>query len=203
MRASYALPGIFDPVKIGGRWLMDGALVNPIPITAARALGARHRHRVNLNGECPPRGTVVQSHGTDRGGRAAPIERRVAGEPSGGASSPSRRRAGRQAARPIRARHRDGDDRCVQHHAGPDRPLAPRGRSARRDDRAETGRIGLFEFHRAAECIDSAGRPERALPDILEVILYANQAGPTEAAIRPWRCNSAGPVSASISARRC
>ena len=40
MRASYALPGVFDPVFIGGRWLMDGALVNPIPITAARALGA-------------------------------------------------------------------------------------------------------------------------------------------------------------------
>ena len=40
VRASYALPGIFDPVKIAGRWLMDGALVNPVPVTAARALGA-------------------------------------------------------------------------------------------------------------------------------------------------------------------
>ncbi|MGO8954331.1 MAG: patatin-like phospholipase family protein [Rhodomicrobium sp.] len=40
LRASYALPGIFKPVRIGGRWLMDGALVNPIPVTAARAFGA-------------------------------------------------------------------------------------------------------------------------------------------------------------------
>ena len=40
LRASYALPGIFKPVRIGGRWLMDGALVNPVPVTAARALGA-------------------------------------------------------------------------------------------------------------------------------------------------------------------
>ncbi len=41
LRASYALPGIFKPVRIGGRWLMDGALVNPVPVTAARAFGAQ------------------------------------------------------------------------------------------------------------------------------------------------------------------
>jgi NTE family protein len=40
MRASYALPGIFSPVLIGDRWLVDGALVNPVPVSAARALGA-------------------------------------------------------------------------------------------------------------------------------------------------------------------
>ena len=38
LRASYALPGIFPPVRLGGRWLVDGALVNPVPVTAARAL---------------------------------------------------------------------------------------------------------------------------------------------------------------------
>ena len=32
MRASYALPGIFAPVLIGERWLVDGALVNPVPV---------------------------------------------------------------------------------------------------------------------------------------------------------------------------
>src|SRR4051794_16259465 len=62
MRASYALPGIFDPVMIGGRWLMDGALVNPIPITAARALGADIVICVNLNSEVRARGTVIQSY---------------------------------------------------------------------------------------------------------------------------------------------
>src|SRR3982074_2077137 len=40
MRASYALPGIFSPVLIGDRWLVDGALVNPVLVSAARALGA-------------------------------------------------------------------------------------------------------------------------------------------------------------------
>lgn len=49
IRASYALPGIFRPVKIDGRWLFDGALVNPIPVSVCRALGARYVIAVNLN----------------------------------------------------------------------------------------------------------------------------------------------------------
>jgi NTE family protein len=49
MRASYALPGIFSPVLIDGRWLLDGALVNPIPVSVCRALGARLVIAVNLN----------------------------------------------------------------------------------------------------------------------------------------------------------
>ena len=58
MRASYALPGIFRPVKIEGRWLFDGALVNPIPISVCRALGARYVIAVNLNIDISSRGTV-------------------------------------------------------------------------------------------------------------------------------------------------
>src|SRR5215203_4137300 len=77
MRASYALPGIFDPVKFGGRWLMDGALVNPIPITTARALGADIVICVNLNGDVRLRGTVIQSHGVDE---ADAVIEAVAGE---------------------------------------------------------------------------------------------------------------------------
>lgn len=49
IRASYALPGIFKPVKIDGRWLFDGALVNPIPVSVCRAMGARYVIAVNLN----------------------------------------------------------------------------------------------------------------------------------------------------------
>ena len=51
LRASYSLPGIFPPVLIGGRWLVDGALVNPVPVSAARALGARLVIAVNLNSD--------------------------------------------------------------------------------------------------------------------------------------------------------
>jgi NTE family protein len=58
VRASYALPGIFRPVKVEGRWLFDGALVNPIPISVCRALGARYVIAVNLNIDISSRGTV-------------------------------------------------------------------------------------------------------------------------------------------------
>jgi NTE family protein len=59
VRASYALPGIFKPVRINGRWLFDGALVNPIPVSVCRALGARYVIAVNLNFDILGRGSVV------------------------------------------------------------------------------------------------------------------------------------------------
>ena len=65
MRASYALPGIFPPVRLGGRWLVDGALVNPVPVSAARALGARVVIAVNLDADRFARGATIASHGSD------------------------------------------------------------------------------------------------------------------------------------------
>ncbi|MGK2872947.1 MAG: patatin-like phospholipase family protein [Alphaproteobacteria bacterium] len=58
MRASYALPGIFTPVKVEGRWLIDGALVNPVPVSTCRAFGARLVIAVNLNADIFGMGTV-------------------------------------------------------------------------------------------------------------------------------------------------
>jgi NTE family protein len=49
IRASYALPGIFRPVQINRRWLMDGAFVNPIPVAVCRAMGASLVIAVNLH----------------------------------------------------------------------------------------------------------------------------------------------------------
>lgn len=40
VRASIALPGLFAPVKRDGRLLVDGGLVNPVPVSLCRALGA-------------------------------------------------------------------------------------------------------------------------------------------------------------------
>jgi NTE family protein len=51
LRASYAVPGLFPPVKIDGRWLIDGALANPVPVSVCRAMGAHLTIAVNLNGE--------------------------------------------------------------------------------------------------------------------------------------------------------
>jgi NTE family protein len=65
LRASYALPGIFPPVCLGGRWLVDGALVNPMPVSVARAFGARVVIAVNLNADRFGRGATIASHGSD------------------------------------------------------------------------------------------------------------------------------------------
>ncbi|MGD8498616.1 MAG: patatin-like phospholipase family protein, partial [Chromatiales bacterium] len=49
IRASIALPGLFTPVQYQGRWLIDGALVNPIPVSLCRAMGADIVIAVDLN----------------------------------------------------------------------------------------------------------------------------------------------------------
>jgi NTE family protein len=40
VRASSAIPAVFQPVKISGRDYVDGGLVSPVPVRAARKLGA-------------------------------------------------------------------------------------------------------------------------------------------------------------------
>ncbi|MGB5398502.1 MAG: patatin-like phospholipase family protein, partial [Gammaproteobacteria bacterium] len=49
--ASMALPGLFPPIKINDKWLVDGGLVNPVPVSVCRALGADIVIAVNLNGD--------------------------------------------------------------------------------------------------------------------------------------------------------
>lgn len=49
MTASFALPGIFPPVHMDERNLVDGALVNPCPISPCQAMGARMTIAIDLN----------------------------------------------------------------------------------------------------------------------------------------------------------
>lgn len=49
LRASIALPGLVTPAEVGGRWLVDGGLVNAVPISLCRALGADSVIAVDLN----------------------------------------------------------------------------------------------------------------------------------------------------------
>lgn len=63
MRASYALPGAFEPIVIDGRHMIDGALVNPVPVSACRALGAHMVIAVSLNGDAF--GPIGSSHEID------------------------------------------------------------------------------------------------------------------------------------------
>ncbi len=58
LNASFALPGIFRPVEINRRWLIDGALVNPVPVSVCRALGARIVIAVNLTSDFGKGGVI-------------------------------------------------------------------------------------------------------------------------------------------------
>ena len=49
VRASISVPGIFTPVKWDGRFLVDGGLVNPVPVSVVRAMGAEQVIAVDLN----------------------------------------------------------------------------------------------------------------------------------------------------------
>jgi NTE family protein len=51
VRASMALPGLFPAVRKDHRWMVDGGLVNPVPVTTCRALGADIVIAVNLNSD--------------------------------------------------------------------------------------------------------------------------------------------------------
>lgn len=48
--ASISLPGLFAPFSYQDQWLVDGGLVNPVPVSLCRALGADVVIAVNLNG---------------------------------------------------------------------------------------------------------------------------------------------------------
>lgn len=56
VRASIALPGLFTPVMREGRLLVDGGLVNPVPASLARAMGADIVIAVDLNAD------LIQRH---------------------------------------------------------------------------------------------------------------------------------------------
>lgn len=72
-RASISLPGIFSPAHHDTRWLVDGGLVNPVPVSACRALGADIVVAVNLNGDLVGRfGTASSPKQGTEDGEAAP-----------------------------------------------------------------------------------------------------------------------------------
>ena len=49
VRASSALPGLFTPVRKNNQWLIDGGIVDPVPVSLCRAMGADIVIAVSLN----------------------------------------------------------------------------------------------------------------------------------------------------------
>jgi NTE family protein len=171
MRASYAIPGIFEPMNIAGRWLFDGALVNPVPVSVARALGAEMVISVSLNADHNGRGTVIQDHFVE----ALPIKIEEGNPKPNSIFSPVTNVAGmfgrltrRNHGAPGMARVMVDainitQDRIARSRLAGDPPdvaLVPK-----------LSKIGLFEFQRAEESIE-LGREAvaRSLPEIKESI---------------------------------
>lgn len=57
LRASMSIPGAFEPWKVDGRWLIDGAIVDPLPAAPLRAAGAGYVIASNVAGQENPRAT--------------------------------------------------------------------------------------------------------------------------------------------------
>jgi len=172
LRASYALPGIFAPVRIGGRWLVDGALVNPVPVSVARALGARVVVAVNLNADQFGRSITIVNHGSDETEEVPAVE---------AAPTPPARFAGFFSAERALKRQFLGDagrpglssvmvdafnvmqDRITRSRLAGDPPDV--------SINPKLGRVGWFDFHRADEAIrHGTEATEKAIETINEAI---------------------------------
>jgi NTE family protein len=171
MRASYALPGIFSPVLVGDRWLVDGALVNPVPVSAARAFGAEIVIAANLSSDVFAHSTTIYAHGPSAEAPKAAIEPAPPRRGFGKLFSPERtmkREFFGSGGRPgISTVMVDAfnimQDRITRARLAGDPPdllISPR-----------VGQIGWFDFHRADDLIAHGARAaERAIESIQEAI---------------------------------
>ena len=171
MRASYALPGIFAPVLIGDRWLVDGALVNPVPVSVARAMGAEIVIAANLSTDIFTQSTTIHAHGAPAGIPRAAVEPAPPKRGLGKFFSPERtvkREFFGSGGRPgISSVMVDAfnimQDRITRARLAGDPPdllISPR-----------VGQIGWFDFHRADDLIAHGARAaERAIDSIQEAI---------------------------------
>ena len=171
VRASYALPGIFEPVLIGDRWLVDGALVNPVPVSAARALGAEIVIACNVSTDVFGHGTLISAHGKATAEPESPAEpvpeKRGFGKFFSAEKTVKREFFG-SAGRPgistvmVEAFNIMQDRITRSRLAGdpPDVLISPR-----------VGKVGWFDFHRAEEIINHGTRAaERNIESIQEAI---------------------------------
>lgn len=133
MRASYALPGVFEPVMCNQRLLVDGALVNPVPVSVCRASEQALVVAVNLHYDLFGRAAVIKHNaGGSAEGSQPPAEMRLKNSQLGIMSV-------------MVESFNIIQDRITRARlAGdpPDMSLQPK-----------LGHIGLSEFHRADELI--------------------------------------------------
>ncbi|MBI1619250.1 patatin family protein [Aquamicrobium sp. cd-1] len=138
MRASYALPGVFEPVLCNGRVLVDGALVNPVPVSVCRAYEQQLVVAVNLHYDLFGRAAIIKHNAGDV--PAAPVKDKASLEQH---RNDNETRLGITGVM-VEAFNIIQDRISRARMAGdpPDLSLLPK-----------LGHIGLTEFHRADEAI--------------------------------------------------
>jgi NTE family protein len=153
MRASLSLPGVFKPKRLNGHWLVDGALVNPVPVSVCRALGAEMIIAVNLNADIMGKAHESEAPPDENGGSASDL---TSSFRHFGHGEPSTFNVMVTSLNIIQ-------DRIARSRlAGepPDVTINPR-----------IGHIGLLEFDRADELIRAGEQAvERAMPEIQDAI---------------------------------
>jgi NTE family protein len=168
LQASFALPGIFRPVKINGRWLIDGALVNPVPVSVCRALGARIVIAVNLSSDSVAKGSIIHDQEVladlpmppeealpGKTGRAAIhlLHRQIFGKSDGAPGISAVMMDAINITQDRIARSRLAGD-------PPDVTISPK-----------VGSIGLFDFHRAGEAMEQGARAAERQIDELKALI--------------------------------
>lgn len=128
LRATIAVPGLITPGRWRRRWMVDGGLVNPVPVSLARALGADFVIAVDLNttllGRRLPAGEVEASHAPPEAAARDGIAAAIGDEPGRDVDSFSE--AGGRA-----------DERAASEDDASSVPLADRLNSALREMAAE------------------------------------------------------------------
>lgn len=152
VRASMAMPGLFPAVPIDDRWLVDGGLVNPVPVSVCRALGADIVIAVNLNSG------IVGKHSADKTGQASTEENGILG---------TLKQQARQYSSAILPERDKGEEPpglfyAITNSINIFQDRITRSRLA--GDPADVvlsprvSQIGMLEFHRAAEAIEEGTR---------------------------------------------
>lgn len=159
VRASIALPGLFTPAEHEGRWLVDGGLVNPVPVSLCRAMGADLVIAVDLNSD------IVGKHlRKARAVKAAETDESMMARIQSGMASLGIAGAKTSNSRPTMLDVLASSINIMQERIT---------RSRLAGDPADVlitprlAEFGLMEFHRAAIAIETGSRAaKQALPQI-------------------------------------
>jgi len=192
VRASIALPGLFTPIQINNRWLVDGGLVNPVPVSVCRALGADIVIAVNLNGDIISPITALP-HSLQREKHAQLMASKKAANANSLTDNTAEKASGWSILDAIK-RWSLGDLLSISSEQEETRPrlldvtlsainiMQDRiTRSRLAGDPADVvisprlSDVRLMEFHRATECIEEGRRATLRMTSALEELTYIKQ----------------------------